>query len=272
MRKMEDGQPVRGAHSKPDPAPGGDAAVLEAIAKAARAQRESASVQGGGVEGAHAVPAPGTTPAAVAGESAAPGQGAHSAGAAKKKKKRLVVIIAAVVACLVVAAGIACFLAFRPAPGSEAVKVVESALNKTKSVNAATVAQLVEEGAGADLSRYGIDTAALVSWLQKDMSYKATELSEQNNTATVSVEASCHDMAQLQECITSVAKEAVTSADFQNITTAEDAYKLIGSKAFERAKSQEPASKSFEVKVVKKGETWELLSEDESSIFLQLWE
>ena len=402
MRKMNDGQSARGAHSKAGLADGGDAAVLSALAKAALAQQKSASSQAGADQGqpaqpdtaqsdvfdagasavqsfgfgepqAYAAPAPqyetqlqvqpadfiqaqpqpqpsvapvpqaavqpisqpvltgqaqeggfsvapvgahsasaasavsvastsaaatGAHSAGADGKSAAfigekgahtasagakgettatsekeksPEKGAHAAAGAKKKK-RAPLIIALAVVCVAAIAGAAWFFVSHSVPDTEAVKVVEKALDSAKSASGSTVAQLIEKDAGESLSRYGIDTASLASWLQKDMSCKVTKLDEQGSTATVTVKATCHDLPQFQECITAVAKEAATSTDFQSITTADDAYKLIGTKAFERAKSESPASKSFEVKLVKKGDTWELANEDESAILSQLWE
>ena len=261
-----------GAHSA-----GAASAVSAASIPAAATGAHSAGTDGKsaaftGEKGAHTAGAgaKGETPATSEKEKS-PEKGAHAATGAKKKK-HAPLIIALVVVCVAAIAGAAWFFASHSVPDTEAVKVVEKALDSAKSTSASTVAQLIEKDAGESLSRYGIDTASLASWLQKDMSCKVTKLDEQGSTATVTVKATCHDLPQLQECITAVAKEAATSTDFQSITTADDAYKLIGTKAFERAKSESPASKSFEVKLVKKGDTWELASKDESAILSQLWE
>ncbi len=265
--RAETGRSVVGAHSKPEVAGEGDGAVLEALARAARAQRESAGF-GSGVEGAHSI-------------GAVRDIGAHGADAVrdaetpaaprKKAGKRTAIIATCAVACLVLLGALVCVFLSSPAPGSDAAKTVEKALGNARSANSSTIAQLVENDMGESFSRYGIDAAALASWLKEDMSYTVTKLDEQKNTATVTVKATCHDLSQFQECVTAVAKEAASSADFQNVTSAEDAYKLIGAKAFERAKSESPASKNFEVRVVKQGENWELTSEDEAGIFSRLW-
>ena len=261
-----------GAHSA-----GAASAVSAASIPAAATGAHSAGTDGKSAaftveKGAHTAGAgaKGETPATPEKEKS-PEKGVHAAAGAKKKK-HAPLIIALVVVCVAAIAGAAWFFASHSVPDTEAVKVVEKALDSAKSTSTSTIAQLVEKDAGESLSRYGIDTASLASWLQKDMSCKVTKLDEQGSTATVTVKATCHDLPQFQECITAVAKEAATSTDFQSITTADDAYKLIGTKAFERAKSESPASKSFEVKLVKKGDTWELASKDESAILSQLWE
>ncbi len=264
-----------GAHSAGAASAASAASVASTPAAATGAHSAGAdgkSAAFAGEKGAHTAGAgvKGKTPAAGEKEKS-PEKGAHAATGAKKKK-RAPLIIALVVVCVAAIAGAVWFFASHSVPDTEAVKVVEKALDSAKSTSASTVAQLVEKDAGESLSRYGIDTASLASWLQKDMSCKVTKLEEQDSTATVTVKATCHDLPQFQECITAVAKEAATSTDFQNITTADDAYKLIGTKAFERAKSESPASKSFEVKLVKKGDTWELANKDESAILSQLWE
>ncbi len=287
--RAETGRSVVGAHSKPEVAGEGDGAVLEALARAARAQRESAGF-GSGVEGAHSIGAVRDIGAHGADallsepyptKEAVRDIGAHGADAVrdaetpaaprKKAGKRTAIIATCAVACLVLLGALVCVFLSSPAPGSDAAKTVEKALGNARSANSSTIAQLVENDMGESFSRYGIDAAALASWLKEDMSYTVTKLDEQKNTATVTVKATCHDLSQFQECVTAVAKEAASSADFQNVTSAEDAYKLIGAKAFERAKSESPASKNFEVRVVKQGENWELTSEDEAGIFSRLW-
>ncbi len=249
----------KGAHSTSD-----------AADKAAAPEKAAASDKAAVPEKA-VVPDQTTTPEKAAAPEKAPAEkGAHSPAAAKKKKRPVAIVVLAVV-LLAVVAGAAWFFVSHAVPDTDSVQVVENALSSAKSANSSTVTQFVEKEAGNDLSKYGIDMASIASWLQEDMSYKVTKLNEQGTTATVTVKVDCHDLTQFQDCITAVAKDAVSSTDFQNVTTAEDAYKLIGSKAFERAKSQAPASKSFEVKLVKKGETWELSSEDSSGILSQLW-